>query len=305
MTGADDERANRLNDMLDARARQEAFDAAPLDPVAADIDRFFARDDAPGPPDELTTKIWEELMHQTSFQRSIPLIPSIDARAWSNGAAPAPPRRPPLAGPTPTPADWRRAGVPIVIAVVLLLAVGIGYRAFGPFGPEKSDGPSVVPAMLGAEATPSQSFVPRAGHPIIGVWLLDNDPSLPGQNLSHAQFSENGTYIEYHAEAGLSIGTWQVTGERSADLIFTIQRLVYRDLFDPDQTIEGSEFDPTAFLQVWRVSIEIDESGNAMTLEGDFDIFDAAGTLMESHHYEGIGQRMDVVSTTAEATPAA
>ena len=79
--------ADRLNDHLDAAAAGDATRSHALDPaIVATVERFFAADDAPGPPPGLADHLWRELIHQTASVECVPLIPAL--RPHRNGRTP-------------------------------------------------------------------------------------------------------------------------------------------------------------------------------------------------------------------------
>src|SRR4029450_13864144 len=95
MANADDQQGEHLNDHLDARATGDTSSPRDLDPAMADaVRRFFARDDAPGPSRDLTTRIWEELMNQTALAGGIPLRPAGGVHPDLNGRTQPRPWRP-------------------------------------------------------------------------------------------------------------------------------------------------------------------------------------------------------------------
>jgi hypothetical protein len=79
--------ADRLNDHLDVAVAGDAARSHDLDPaIAATVERFFAADDAPGPPSGLADHLWQELMGETASLDVVPLVPAL--RPHRNGRAP-------------------------------------------------------------------------------------------------------------------------------------------------------------------------------------------------------------------------
>jgi hypothetical protein len=97
----------------------------------------------------------------------------------------------------------RRATVLLsVVALVLVGLVGLG--------------------RVGAqEATPvagPPETTPVAGtHPIVGSWLADTDADDPTNPPALFAFHADGTYVQSEVE-GVSVGTWEATGDRTATL---------------------------------------------------------------------------------------
>jgi DNA-binding beta-propeller fold protein YncE len=85
VASVDRDPADRLSDYLDAIAEGRADDD--IDAITGEtVRRFFARDDAPSPPDGLTSRIWEDL-EQHAAAGMVPLRASNLAPAKLNGRA--------------------------------------------------------------------------------------------------------------------------------------------------------------------------------------------------------------------------
>src|SRR5215213_6676570 len=73
-------------------------------------------------------------------------------------------------------------------------------------------------------ATPDATVYPTAGHPITGVWQFDNELRQPGTDISNVVFTNEGNYVAGGVEFGyITVGIWRATGERTAELFFTVQ----------------------------------------------------------------------------------
>lgn len=96
-----------------------------------------------------------------------------------------------------------------------------------------------------------------ASHPVVGGWRLVNgsftgtDDTFP----SVAIFDSDGTYMEVLPWGAVLVGVWEPTGERTANLTFLLN-----DLLEGDTLVQGEG----------RTRVEVDETGNAMTLIGNF-----------------------------------
>ena len=75
-------------------------------------------------------------------------------------------------------------------------------------------GASVQPGASAQEATPTTT----ATHPFIGAWIVDTDVAIDVNFPALAVATADGTYIESHPEVGVGVGTWEATGERTANL---------------------------------------------------------------------------------------
>ncbi len=133
--------------------------------------------------------------------------------------------------------------VPVVIsALVGMIAIGSGRSAVAQEGT-----PTVV-----------------SGHPVIGAWLADVDTNDPENAPSLFIFHDDGTYIQADVDGSSGIGVWEATGSNTAALTA---------LFHGEE--ESGEFAGTAML---RATIEVDESGDALTAEYTVDFIDPEGT---------------------------
>ncbi len=88
-------------------------------------------------------------------------------------------------------------------------------------------GAPTVP-LMGRAATEHATTALR--HPVVGAWRWVNDPADPASD-SYAIFHPDGTYVEASTFAGVAVGVWAASGERSADLTEVFQ--------DIDPSLEG------------------------------------------------------------------
>jgi hypothetical protein len=280
----------------DDLAAGQDLDSEAIDPTLAEaVRRLHTAQDVGGADPAFTKRLLEELMHAPASA-----LPGdgVARAAWGPAVrATSPSRKRPV-----------RAYLQFAMAAMLLVSLGIGYLAFQPFG-SGDDGPSSIPAAVAPLATPGTpqlsptAAISRVGHPIIGVWRLDVEPYNPGFNISYGIFNEDGTYVAYHEVPGVSIGTWQPTGERTVELAFVVQRPVPQDLFDPNHVPVANELESTYF-EVWRLELTLDESGTTMTSVGSLDAFDAEGGRIWG--WDGGDQRWIrlILDPTVEVTPA-
>jgi hypothetical protein len=191
----------------------------------------------------------------------------------------------------------------LAIAAVLLISLGFGFFAFGPFRAD-SDRPEKMPAAVAPAASPTATPYPRTDHPIIGAWLWDYDTCRPGTNTTFVVFDADGTYIEYQNFPGVTIGRWWATGERTVELYAITQKPAQLDKFEPGGSlpkdlIVGDQ------VSEWQ-AIEVDETGNALTARGYYEPRDASGDVIvhlefgDECNYEMVATRLSTVSI---ATP--
>jgi hypothetical protein len=148
------------------------------------------------------------------------------------------------------------------------------------------------------DATPAATPFPMADHPLVGVWQMENQGvwSFGGEG--------NFGLFEPTGFGRLCVvGEWRPTGERTAELVFVLQGIELKDLFDPGQAAEPYELSPR--FTVWRVSAEVDASGNTMTIAGEWNAV-MEGTpqpVQAEDKVQDTGIRMAPVSTQAGSTP--
>lgn len=153
---------------------------------------------------------------------------------------------------------------------------------------------------LGLSAWPNAaaqdaSTTSMAGHPVVGAWWWENNSTDPFDD-SFAVFHADGTYVEETSFIGAGIGAWEATGERSADLI-----IVFQDIeggLDPNE--------PAAFVAgtiTFRLSIEVDEAGNAIGATGPVEIRSPDGAMVDQISFDGTASRLRVGWVPPVATP--
>ena len=157
--------ADHLSDHLDAVVAGEPTRAPARDAsIDAAVARFFAADDAPGPPPGLADDIWEELMHA----RATPVASEPGSRLAPNGRVSQPWLGTPLALP---PSRGRWFLTQIATAALVLLALVGSLVVFGPLRPNSSAWLPVLPAIGGT---------PTAEGGIVTETLIDvPDAALP------------------------------------------------------------------------------------------------------------------------------
>ncbi len=138
--------------------------------------------------------------------------------------------------------------LPAVIAVVLL--GGAAGR--------------LVRHTTAEDATPAAT----AAHPVVGAWQWTNEVEGMSPSASYATFHPDGTYVEAATDGVVIIGVWRATGERTADL-----------------TMFAADVDPASNAVVLgeaRQTIEVDETGNAVTAQGSFAARETDGGVLFS-----------------------
>ena len=156
---------------------------------------------------------------------------------------------------------------------------------------------SLVGPVASSVVTAHQEVSGTALHPVVGTWFWQNISADPFDD-SFAVFHGDGTYVEETPYIGAGIGAWQVTGDRSADLM-----IVFQDIdggLDPEK--------PTAFvpgaMKMW-LSLEVSEDGNHLTATGPVEARHPDGTLEYAYDFIGTASRLEFDNGTPAASPEA
>lgn len=138
------------------------------------------------------------------------------------------------------------------------------------------------------EATAQDQDQDMASHPIVGGWKLDNAPFVGDEGFpSVALFHADGTYSEVLPWGAVLHGVWEPTGERTANLTFLLN-----DIID-DKIVQGEG----------RTVIEVDETGNAMSLNGNFISLFEDGTVDMAVESPSTGTRLEALPMVPLGTP--
>ena len=135
----------------------------------------------------------------------------------------------------------------------------------------------------------------QSQHSIVGTWQWDNNPDSeePYSGISYAIFHADGSYTEFFPPVGTGIGTWEATGTHTVNLT-----IVFQDIDDDAHVVEPG-------TSRYRISIEVDPTGNTLTASGDLEVRDASGTVIVATPFTGMATRMVVEAPGAAGTPAA
>jgi hypothetical protein len=147
------------------------------------------------------------------------------------------------------------------------------------------------------EATPdTAAMMAMVTHPIVGAWQLTNDLGGGDTFPSLAIFHADGTYTEVLPNGSVLTGVWQPTGERTGTLTLFENYLVE----DKPGHSEG------------RLTVEVDESGNAITESGIYVARFEDGTIEFAGEVRSPGTRLnaapmvpldELVGTPVAGTP--
>ena len=140
-----------------------------------------------------------------------------------------------------------------------------------------------------------------AGHALVGAWRVTNDPAEPNSSEpaepSYYVFQADGTALTSTAVAGVGVGVWRPTGERTAD-----RSVWYVDLDpDPNHLERGAATGST--------SVTVAEAGTTFTETGTVQGKAIDGTVLFTIPSINIGTRLEVepmaqLETADTATPA-
>jgi hypothetical protein len=109
------------------------------------------------------------------------------------------------------------------------------------------------------EATPGA----MASHPFVGTWQLDTDTDDPENPPELAIVSADGSYVEIDAEGGVGVGSWESTGDLTANL--TIRFL-------------NTDEEGFAGLAIVRAEGEVAEDGQSWTASYTLEFVAPDGT---------------------------
>jgi hypothetical protein len=109
------------------------------------------------------------------------------------------------------------------------------------------------------EATPGA----MANQPFVGTWQLDTDTDDPENPPELAIVSADGSYVEIDAEGGVGVGSWESTGDLTANL--TIRFL-------------NTDEEGFAGLAIVRAEGEVAEDGQSWTASYTLEFVAPDGT---------------------------
>ncbi|MFT4038506.1 MAG: hypothetical protein QM692_10025 [Thermomicrobiales bacterium] len=170
--------------------------------------------------------------------------------------------------------------------VACLTLLGVLMLAFLPVR-------NLAPVALADDPAPGAI----ASHPIVGAWYWENISDDPFDD-SYAVFGDEGIYVEETSYIGGGIGSWQMTGPDSAQLL-----IVFQDIdggLDPDR--------PAAFVPGtirFLLDLKLSDDAGHFTATGPVEIRDVTGKLVDQFTFSGTATRFDVTSGLPGATPAA
>jgi hypothetical protein len=135
-------------------------------------------------------------------------------------------------------------------AVTLVLVVILGLFALGR-----------SPGTHAQDATP----IAAPGHPIVGAWIQELDPSNPAVMPELIMFFSDGTMLNKDAEGAINFGVWEASGDSSVNLTLVSTA--------PGETV-GME---AAVIFVVRAELEVAADGQSFTGTYTFEITTTTG----------------------------
>jgi hypothetical protein len=125
-----------------------------------------------------------------------------------------------------------------------------------------------------------------SAHPLVGAWRVTSDPNEPNSSdpadPSFYVFHADGTALTSTAVAGVGVGVWRPTGERTAD-----RSVWYVDLDpDPNHLERGAATGST--------SVTVAEAGTTFTETGTIQGKAIDGTVLFTIPSINIGTRLEV-----------
>ena len=137
------------------------------------------------------------------------------------------------------------------------------------------------------EATPSGT-ADIASHPVVGLWRTTVSNQGEASFSSLTTFHADGTYTEVLPNGLVLTGLWQPTGERTATLT------AYLSHFTDDDRLVNEEV---------RLTVEVDETGNALTEEGTYVGLFEDGSVAIAVESPATGTRLEVLPVEPLGTP--
>ena len=140
------------------------------------------------------------------------------------------------------------------------------------------------------DATPEAmpSMMATATHPVVGLWRTTVSNQGEASFSSLTTFHADGTYTEVLPNGLVLTGLWHPTGERTATLT------AYLSHFTDDDRLVNEEV---------RLTVEVDETGNALTEEGTFVGLFEDGSVAVAFESPASGTRMEVLPVEPLGTP--
>ena len=138
-----------------------------------------------------------------------------------------------------------RSNALAAVALAALLSL-VGFVAVGP-----------VHADISAQDVTTQ------GHPLVGTWLVDNDPAAENNVPENITFTSDGTLIDVQG-SDTALGVWEATGATNANVMFTLYYGDDNDVFAGGYTV--------------RASVEVGADGNSFTGQYTIEVLNPDGT---------------------------
>jgi hypothetical protein len=147
------------------------------------------------------------------------------------------------------------------------------------------------------DASPVATAYPLAGHPVIGTWRWANEG---GTYISFGIFVDDGGYVETGAGGFVGIGIWRATGERTAELVVNVSSAIpLAAVFEPRYDIPPETCLVVPWLGFGRMTVEVDPTGNRITMTGAYEEPDANGDIIKTRHISAPADRLVLAAETA------
>ncbi len=138
-----------------------------------------------------------------------------------------------------------------------------------------------------AHGNPATAQDAMATHPVAGVWRTAVTNTGDTLLSSISTFHADGTYTEVLPDGLVLTGVWQPTGERTAVLTGYLNYVI------GERLVEGAV----------RLTVEVDETGTALTEEGTFVGLYEDGSVAIAVESPATGTRLEVLPVEPLGTP--
>jgi hypothetical protein len=115
-----------------------------------------------------------------------------------------------------------------------------------------------------AHADTSAQDATTQGHPLVGTWLVDNDPAVENNLPENITFTSDGALVDVQGSES-ALGVWAATGATTATVTFS--------------EYQGDDSGGFAGGYMVRASVEVSADGNSFTGQYTIEVLNPDGTM--------------------------